>query len=652
MSLSVVIPCRDGARFLAQTLRSALNQTRPPDEIVVVDDGSTDESRAIAERFGPPVRVLSGPAKGAAMARNTGAAATAGAQLMFLDADDLLTPPTLAVLEAALRGQEKAVALCPWDRYELAGSRAEGEVWIARPPSAPLRRPGQDLLAAWLTGHYSPPCAVLWTRAGFDASGGWLQAAGLDDDGNLMRRALARGVPDFWAPDGLALYRRLPGEMQSYSAALREPFGLRSRISSLTDTVEELARTGRLARYRAPLAEAFAVLARDAEGTEVAPEVATLAARAGGAPPGRAMLSRGGAFRARIAARRAEWRMRPPPSRAAAPRPGPNGPLPAGGPLVGVVIPTYNRADLVLRAVRSVLGQTWRDLDLVVVDDGSTDGTVDRLAAIDDPRLRVIAQANGGVARARNRGLAEARGDWVAFLDSDDRWHPEKLARQMAVMLTAPARTGFCHTGLEIVLADGLVEAPATAEGRIFEACLLDNPVRAPTSSGVVRREAVDAVGGFDPALPAIEDWDWLQRLARLYDVAAVAEPLVVYRDAGEGRRSRNFRANMEAREMLWERNAHALRRAGLAHLYLMESARRELREPEGHAGKGRALVLAALAERPGHRALHAWLPYMLAPYRLRALLREIDAPRHARQMAERPDGAVPHASRSRSRSR
>ena len=141
-------------------------------------------------------------------------------------------------------------------------------------------------------------------------------------------------------------------------------------------------------------------------------------------------------------------------------------------------------------------------------------------------------------------------------------------------------------------------------------------------------------MGGFDPGLPAIEDWDWLQRIARLYDVAAVPEPLVVYRDAGEGRRSKNFRANLDARAMLWRRNAHALRRAGLAHLYLIESARRELREPEGDTARGRALVLAALAEKPGHRPHHAWLPYMLAPYRLRARLRDIDAPRHARRVA------------------
>ena len=540
-ALSVVIPCRNGERFLAQTIRSALNQTLPPGEIVVVDDGSTDGTRAIAEAFGPPVRVLPGAAQGAALARNAGAAATTGRYLMFLDADDLLTPPTLAALVAALGDRDRVVALCPWDRYEL-----DDEAWIARPASAALPRPGQDRLAAWLTGSFSPPCAVLWTRAGFEASGGWLQDAGLDDDGNLLRRALARGIADVWARGGLALYRRLPGEMQSYSAKRRETFGLTSRLASLHDTVDELRRAGNLARYRAPLAEALAELARDTQDHALAPDVAALARRAGGAPSALPFRRRAGAMAARIAARRAEWRTRPGPSVAARPRDAATGAAPTTGPLVSVVIPTFDRASLVVRAVRSVLDQTWRDMEVLVVDDGSTDDTGARLAAIGDPRLTVVAQPNGGVARARNRGMARASGAWIAFLDSDDVWRPEKLSRQMARMLAAPARTGLCHTGIEIVGPDETVVQPGAAEGRIFEAALLDNPLRAPTSSGLVRREVFEAVGGFDPALPAIEDWDWLQRVTRLYDVAAVPEALVVYRDAGEARRSKDFRANMK----------------------------------------------------------------------------------------------------------
>ena len=252
--ISIVIPCRNGAAWLAQTLSAALAQTLRPDEIIVIDDGSTDDSRAIASSFGEPVRVEAGPARGAASARNRGAELATGKYLMFLDADDLLTPPTLEALVRALEDEpSEGFAICPWDRYQF---RDFG--WIAAPATASLPRPGQDRLAAWLTGSWSPPCCILWDRAAYDRSGGWLQEAGLDDDGNLMRRALARGIRGVDAPEGLALYRRLPGEAQSYSARRLEPFGLRARLASLSDTLTEIERAGTLAKYRPELTEAVA----------------------------------------------------------------------------------------------------------------------------------------------------------------------------------------------------------------------------------------------------------------------------------------------------------------------------------------------------------------------------------------------------------
>ncbi len=99
-------------------------------------------------------------------------------------------------------------------------------------------------------------------------------------------------------------------------------------------------------------------------------------------------------------------------------------------PLVSICIPTYNRAALVQEAVASVLAQTWREFELIVVDDGSTDDTTEALAAYAS-RIRLIRrESRGGVSAARNTGIAAARGEWLAFLDSDDLWRPEKLARQ------------------------------------------------------------------------------------------------------------------------------------------------------------------------------------------------------------------------------
>ena len=630
--LSVVIPCRNGDAWLAQTIRSALNQDRPPDEIIVVDDGSTDQSGAIAAGFGPPVRVEAGQAKGAAAARNRGAELAAGDKVMFLDADDLLTPPTLAALAGALEAvAEPAVALCPWDRYER-----EGEAWIAHQATAALPRPGQDRLAAWLTGTWSPPAAILWDRAAYDRSGGWLPMAGLDDDGNLLRRALARGVPAVWAPGGLALYRRLPDGAASFSSRRLEPVGLRARQASLADTLSELPAAG---RYRAALVEALTELAADARhDDEIAREVQALIGRAGGRRPLDGVAARLG----RLGARGAAWldeRRRPRTTLAGGALAGGALVAPVVAPaearaaqdedmLVSVVMPTYNRPEQTLRAAESVLAQTHRRLELLVVDDGSTDDTAARVGAVGDPRLRLLRQRNAGVAAARNRGLADAGGDLIALLDSDDVWRPEKLALQVGALARAPAAVGLCCTGFETLLADGTSAATTPAAGRLADAMLLRNCLEGANSTLMMRREVYEAVGGFDPSLPAIEDWEWLQRATRLYDVTVVNAPLMVYDDQVEddtARRSRNFRSNMSARDMLWRRNRHALRRIGAADFYLIESARRELRETGGSARRGGIQVLRALAERPQARAIWPWLGYMLAPSAVRAQLRRID---------------------------
>ena len=630
--VSIVVPCRNGADWLAPTLRSALNQTAPPAEVIVVDDGSTDDSVAIAEGFGPPVRVIAGPATGAADARNAGAAEATGDRIMFLDADDLLTPDAVGALGRALDGSPPdALAICPWDRLERGRSGEPLPPWFVLPPSNTLPRPDADALANWLTGTWSPPCCVLWTRSGFAASGGWNPGAGLDDDGELFRRALARGIHRAEAPDGLALYRRLPEGAVSYSGRRLQPFGIETRLNNFGATVDELGRGDRLLAYRAALAESASELLADARPhPELAVRVEALLTRIGGTRPWDAPCRRAGRLLARGAAWTRERRTRPAttPLRVTA--------APVGGspaiPLVSVVIPTFNRADFVVRAVESVLSQDYPSIEVLVVDDGSTDDTAARLDALADTRLRVLTQPNGGVARARNRGASEAAGLYVAFLDSDDFWLPGKLMAQVAAMEAAPSRAGFCYTGLEVRRpgAPSEVQIP-TVSGSAFRAMLLDNAVRAPTSCGLVRREVFDAVGGFDPDLPAIEDWEWLIRVARLYDFVAVPEVLAVYRDhQNDERRSRDFRANMKARALLWERNAHALRRAGIAQPYLMESARRELRE--GDAARGRMLTRAMIWERPQNVRLWRWLPYSMAPSALRRGLRAVDADAYRRR--------------------
>lgn len=198
-------------------------------------------------------------------------------------------------------------------------------------------------------------------------------------------------------------------------------------------------------------------------------------------------------------------------------------------PLVSVVIPAYNAAGCITRAVDSVLAQTYERREIVVVDDGSTDDTVRTLAEYGDA-LQVIQQANGGAGRARNQGIREAAGEFIAFLDADDRWLPDKLARQVEILEANPD-VGFCSTRTLAEAADGRPLGEWTCpivEQTILHA-LFVNPGAIPGSaSGVmVRRCLLDEVGLFDEHLRQ-EDTDLWFRLAAAAGYACIDEPLTV----------------------------------------------------------------------------------------------------------------------------
>ncbi len=199
-------------------------------------------------------------------------------------------------------------------------------------------------------------------------------------------------------------------------------------------------------------------------------------------------------------------------------------------PRVSIIIPTYNRAAQVAEAVASVLAQSFRDFELLVVDDGSRDKTSQALAPFGGEITVLRHPRRRGVSAARNRGIAAARGEWLAFLDSDDLWRPEKLAAQMAWLKANP---GFhlCQTG-EIWIRHGVrVNPPAShvKEGgwiffRALWRCLVS------PSAVVLSRRLLEAHGGFDEGLPAAEDYDLWLRLSWRYQVGLVPEPLVVKR--------------------------------------------------------------------------------------------------------------------------
>jgi glycosyltransferase involved in cell wall biosynthesis len=198
---------------------------------------------------------------------------------------------------------------------------------------------------------------------------------------------------------------------------------------------------------------------------------------------------------------------------------------------VSVVVPTRNRRALLAVALRGILGQRDVELEVIVVDEASTDDTPQMLARLDDPRLRVVRhQAPHGVSAARNRGTAEARGEWVAFTDDDDLWAPDKLARQVRAALAADrdwSYAGSVNTvdGLHIV--HGL---PPLPPDEVVVALPHYNAIPGGGSNVVVRREALLRAGPFDTRLRNTEDWEMWIRLARAGPPAWVCSPLLAYR--------------------------------------------------------------------------------------------------------------------------
>jgi GT2 family glycosyltransferase len=205
---------------------------------------------------------------------------------------------------------------------------------------------------------------------------------------------------------------------------------------------------------------------------------------------------------------------------------------------ISVIIPTYNYGHFLREAIDSVLAQTWPALEVIVVDDGSTDDTPRILADYGD-RIRVIRQENLGASAARNTGIAAARGEWVAFLDSDDLWRPWKLECD-AARIAADPDLGMVHCGAEQFDNTGktLFVFLGGLEGWVAPDLLrFDREVIAAPGSGLtVRKAAAEEVGGYDPRLDASEDWDFCYRLACRYRAGFIPEVLARYRQHGSGK--------------------------------------------------------------------------------------------------------------------
>lgn len=205
------------------------------------------------------------------------------------------------------------------------------------------------------------------------------------------------------------------------------------------------------------------------------------------------------------------------------------------GPLISVIIPTFNKAQFIEEAVESVLGQSYRNLEIIVVDDGSTDNTRDVLKKYQN-NIAYVSQNNNGPSSARNYGIRTARADHIAFLDSDDVWFPEKLEAQMEVM-SRNQTVGLVGCGAYTIDSEGRIQKEYISEKyHTRQEVLRDLQTRKISfnpSIVLVKRACIDRVGGFKDGLHYGEDWDLWLRIAKHYEIEFIRKALVKVRKYG-----------------------------------------------------------------------------------------------------------------------
>lgn len=227
-------------------------------------------------------------------------------------------------------------------------------------------------------------------------------------------------------------------------------------------------------------------------------------------------------------------------------------------PQVTVIIPAYNAIDYLPDAVKSALAQTFSDLEIIVINDGSSDDTEQWLQQQNHPKLTFISQSNRGKSAARNTGIAKAKGEYLAFLDADDLWESTKLAKQVKCLNGNPQQ-GLVYTWTALADRDGRptgrVITPE-AKGDVWEQLIQANILTC-GSTPMVRKVCFDTVGLFADDLPLAQDWDMWLRIAAFYPFAVIKEPLVYYRQHPTNT-SKNLEAMHRCNTLVLERALQA----------------------------------------------------------------------------------------------
>ncbi len=605
--VSVVMPVHNAAPWLAATLQTVQAQSLQDWELIAVDDGSSDGSGAILAEAACDdrrIRFLSQANAGVSVSRNRGVVASRAPLVAFLDADDLWHPAKL-LEHVALHDGDPGIGVS-FARVEFLtpDGRLTGRVAAhPRPPFQP---------AVFL---YENPTTTTsnWVlrREVFDAAGGFVPGMNHAEDLEWLLRVACLGKWRLEAMDRVLTYYRTSHDGLSASLermergwwrlveeARRYAPNLVARHLSRAEAVHLRYLARRSLRLGTPATTGcdFMVRALRANPWLLVHQ------------PRRTALTTMAVF-SRPLFDRLPWALRADPEPRAIPfatespiMPGPPSSL---QPLVTVVMPLFNSAQTVAASLESVLAQTSSQLEIIVVDDGSTDGGVAICRRYEDSRIRIVQQPNRGLAGARNTGIRESRGAILAFLDSDDLWMPRKIELHLQHLQSHP-EVGVSYSRSLFIDADGeplgLYQTPPL-KAITPELILCRNPI-SNGSCVVLRREVLEGIRfvanlygetesyWFDDSFRQSEDIEcWLRiALQTRWRIEGIAEPLTLYR-VNSGGLSANVQKQFDSWQRFLEKTAtyapelirlHGRRARGYQLRYL---ARRAIRERQARLG-------------------------------------------------------------------
>jgi glycosyltransferase involved in cell wall biosynthesis len=517
--VSVVIPLYNGAAFIAEALRSVLEQTLAPDEIIVVDDGSTDGGPDIVARFAEryPVTILNKPNGGQSSARNLGVKHAHGDLIALLDQDDAWYPSHLAELVRPFR--ENRSRRLGWTYSNLDEVDRDGEL-VAQSvlDSTGTAHPKTNVMDCLRQDMFVLPSASVISRKAFLEVGGFDERLSGYEDDDLFIRLLQAGYGNMYIRESLSRWR-IYAESTSFSARMA-----RSRMIFARKLVE-LYPDEKLRNI---------FYARDLivpRFLHHVTETMRRALRAGDMPLARNCVEDISVLESMVPATDRPRLFRT-------------------NLITSVVVVLHDGAATIAAALNSVLEQTHTPDEIIVVDDGSGDAGLSIVLGLAEKNaITVVSQPGRGTAAARNHGVRLAHGDLIAFLDHDDAWYPTHLAT-----LTEPFRErrgralGWSYSDIDEIdirgelVTQSVLAACESVHPKTNVADCLRRDLLIPPSAAILSRHAFDAVGGFDESLTGYEDDDLFTRLLIAgYDSVFFETALTRWRRAQDDRQSRRM---------------------------------------------------------------------------------------------------------------